>query len=94
MGLRAPAFSEWLRLALHAAEGENRPGDGGIRLYFEVPNLDAFCNVLQARGIVFEKMPADMPWGWRHAYLHDPDGHQLSLYYASERRLQASTPLT
>jgi hypothetical protein len=26
-----------------------------------------------------------MPWGWRHAYLNDPDGHEISLYWAGEK---------
>jgi hypothetical protein len=29
-----------------------------------------------------------MPWGWKHAYLDDPDGHELSLYWAGKKRLQ------
>ena len=31
-------------------------------------------------------MPRMMPWGWRHAYLNDPDGHEISLYWAGENR--------
>jgi hypothetical protein len=40
-----------------------------------------------AKGVVFEQMPKDMPWGWRHAYLRDPDGRQISLYSAGAKRL-------
>jgi hypothetical protein len=29
-----------------------------------------------------------MPWGWKHAYLSDPDGHELSLYRAGAKRFQ------
>jgi len=29
-----------------------------------------------------------MPWGWRHAYLNDPDGHEISLYWAGENRMR------
>ena len=28
-----------------------------------------------------------MPWGWKHAYLRDPDGHEISLYWAGRARL-------
>ena len=28
-----------------------------------------------------------MPWGWRHAYLDDPDGHEISLYWAGPNRM-------
>ena len=31
-----------------------------------------------------------MPWGWRHAYLNDPEGHEISLYWAGEQRMQKS----
>ena len=60
----------------------------GVRLYFEVRDLDALCERLAAKGVRFSQMPKDMEWGWRHAYLTDPDGHELSLYWAGERRLR------
>lgn len=60
----------------------------GLRLYFEVEALDAFCKRLQAQGVRFDQMPKDMPWGWKHAYLRDPDGHQISLYWAGRARLR------
>ena len=62
----------------------------GIRLYFEVKSLDAFCKRLAASGIVFSQKPKVMPWGWRHAYLNDPDGHEVSLYWAGAQRLRSS----
>lgn len=78
-------------LALHSTAEDNRdPRADGIRLYFEVKDLDAFCEKLAARGVKFDQMPQDMPWGWRHAYLHDPEGHEISLYWAGEKRLRAS----
>jgi uncharacterized glyoxalase superfamily protein PhnB len=58
----------------------------GVRLYFEVKALDALCAALEEKGIKFDQMPKDMPWGWRHAYLHDPDGHEVSLYWAGKAR--------
>ncbi|HKZ59437.1 MAG TPA: VOC family protein [Candidatus Thermoplasmatota archaeon] len=68
-----------------------RPPKGALshRLYFEVRDLDAFCARLKNRGVKFDQDPEDMPWGWRHAYLKDPDGHLLSLYFAGSRRLNA-----
>jgi hydroxymethylpyrimidine/phosphomethylpyrimidine kinase len=79
-------------IALHAARPEQRldPAAEGVRLYFETSDLDALCDALVARGVRFEQMPRDMEWGWRHAYLADPDGHELSLYSAGERRLRKS----
>jgi len=29
-----------------------------------------------------------MPWGWKHAYLDDPDGHEVSVYTAGAKRLR------
>jgi catechol 2,3-dioxygenase-like lactoylglutathione lyase family enzyme len=75
-------------LALHAVEPGNAADAPGIRLYFEVPNLDAFCAELESRGVALKQKPADMPWGWRHAYIDDPDGHEISLYSAGEKRLR------
>lgn len=60
----------------------------GLRLYFEVKKLDDFCAALVEQGVAIEKMPADMPWGWRHAYLRDPDGHMISLYWAGRKRFK------
>lgn len=79
-------------IALHALD----PGQGmvpdaeGLRLYFEVEDVDALCTTLAARGVRFQQMPEDMPWGWRHAYLRDPDGHRISLYHAGEARLKGT----
>lgn len=76
-------------IALHVME-EGKELDTkkeGLRLYFEVEGLDAFCRALSKRGIVIDQMPKDMPWGWKHAYLRDPDGHEISLYWAGRARL-------
>jgi hypothetical protein len=29
-------------------------------------------------------LPEVMPWGWKHAYLDDPDGHEVSLDWADK----------
>lgn len=60
----------------------------GLRPYFEVQGLDAFCAALAKQGVLFDQMPKDMPWGWRHAHFRDPDGHQISLYRAGKARLR------
>ena len=60
----------------------------GLRLYFEVKDLSRFCERIAARGVVFDQLPQAMPWGWDHAYLRDPDGHQISLYRAGAARLK------
>ena len=67
-------------IALHCLEQGQQidAAREGLRLYFEVKELDKLCERLAARGVTFDQMPKDMPWGWRHAYLRDPDGHELS----------------
>jgi catechol 2,3-dioxygenase-like lactoylglutathione lyase family enzyme len=63
----------------------------GMRLYFEIRRLDAFCRKLEAAGVTLSQPPKDMPWGWRHAYLQDPDGHEISLYWAGAKRFRKTT---
>ena len=76
-------------IALHVPEpGQAVPSSDGMRLYFEVKELEKFCGKLEAAGVVFTKPPKLMPWGWTHAYLHDPDGHEISLYWAGAKRFR------
>jgi len=86
--LRSPAGR--MTIALHAIGKDRRvnPKAEGIRLYFEVRDLDATCERLASEGVRFDQMPKDMEWGWRHAYLKDPDGHEVSLYWAGAKRLR------
>ena len=48
--------------------------------------LDKQYQALVERGVRFESPPADQPWLWREAYLRDPDGNLLCLYFAGENR--------
>ncbi len=76
-------------LALHKAGG---PGETGIRLYFEVPQVRGYCKELDNGGVPLDQPPRKMPWGWEHAYLRDPDGHQISIYRAGGKRLRPTRP--
>ncbi|MEU4595905.1 VOC family protein [Nocardia sp. NPDC023988] len=62
-------------------------GGGPVSIYFESDDLDNQCARLRAAGVVFDSSPVDTPWLWREAWLHDPDGHRLCLFYAGENRL-------
>jgi catechol 2,3-dioxygenase-like lactoylglutathione lyase family enzyme len=75
-------------IALHQAGPEVSVLSDGVRLYFEVGELDNFCRNLQQKGFHITQPPRMMPWGWRHAYLNDPDGHEISLYWAGENRMK------
>jgi catechol 2,3-dioxygenase-like lactoylglutathione lyase family enzyme len=84
--LRAPGGDG--TIALHqAAPGASILSDG-VRLYLEVRDLDDFCRKLQQKDFYITQLPRLMPWGWRHAYLNDPDGHEISLYWAGENRMK------
>ncbi len=86
--LRAPGGDG--TLALHQAGPGASVASDGVRLYFEVPDLDDFCQKLRKRGFYFTQLPQVMPWGWRHAYVNDPEGHEISLYWAGELRMKKS----
>ncbi len=84
--LRAPGGDG--TIALHLAGPGTSLASDGVRLYFEVRELDDFCRKLQNKGFYITQMPRMMPWGWRHAYLNDYDGHEISLYWAGENRMK------
>src|SRR6266436_3633234 len=84
--LRAPGGDG--TIALHQAGPAVSVSSEGLRLYFEVRDLDNFCRRLQKKGFYITQLPRMMPWGWRHAYLNDPDGHEISLYWAGENRMK------
>ena len=86
--LKSPSGST--TIALHVVERGQRikPAAEGMRLYFEVRQLSAYCKGLAKRGVNLDREPKKMPWGWTHAYLRDPDGHEISLYRAGSARLR------
>ncbi|MGW5109490.1 VOC family protein [Nocardia sp. NPDC004123] len=63
------------------------PGGAQVSIYFESDDLDDQCARLRAAGVDFDSLPADMSWLWREAWLRDPDGHRLCLFYAGANRL-------
>ena len=75
-------------IALHQAGPGASVASDGVRLYFEVEDLDNFCQQVKKRGIYFSQLPQMMPWGWRHAYLNDYDGHEISLFWAGPNRMK------
>ena len=70
--------------SIHVAEA---PAPGGTMVYFECDDLDARVAALKTAGVAFDSGPADQPWLWREARLHDPDGNRLCLYFAGENRV-------
>ena len=61
-------------------------GGDGAHVYFECDDLERRVAGLKARGIVFDDGPEDKSWRWREAWLRDPAGNRLCLYFAGENR--------
>ena len=68
--------------SLHLGEAAGN----GPCLYFECLALDARVAELKAKGIVFDNDPVDQSWLWREAWLSDPAGNRLCLYFAGKNR--------
>jgi catechol 2,3-dioxygenase-like lactoylglutathione lyase family enzyme len=50
-----------------------------LQMHFAVPNVDDVYERMKQEGVRFDEPPADMPWGWRHAYARDPVGHTVEI---------------
>ncbi len=60
------------------------------KIYLECDSaaaLDENVHALRAQGMAFELAPADQRWLWREAWLRDPAGNRVCLYFAGENRL-------
>ncbi len=57
-----------------------------IVLYFECDDLDNDVARLKSHGLVFDEDTTDRDWLWRQAYLTDPNGNRICLFYAGENR--------
>jgi catechol 2,3-dioxygenase-like lactoylglutathione lyase family enzyme len=65
---------------------ESVPQNSGVVIYFECDDLDAKVEELREKGIEFEAEATVQSWLWREAYLKDPGGNRICLYYAGENR--------
>jgi len=70
--------------SIHAADESEFGGSAAI--YFEHQEIDALCNRLNNEGIEFSQMPKDESWLWREAWLNDPSGNAICLYWAGDNR--------
>jgi catechol 2,3-dioxygenase-like lactoylglutathione lyase family enzyme len=71
--------------SLHITD-DARGAANGPHVYFEVEDLDARVSALKAKSIAFDSDPTDQSWLWREAWLTDPAGVKLCLYFAGENR--------
>ncbi|RNI31726.1 VOC family protein [Rufibacter latericius] len=56
-------------------------------VYFECAQVDQQVLSMKDKGYVFEQDLKDQPWAWREAYLRDPSGNLICLYYAGQSRV-------
>jgi hydroxymethylpyrimidine/phosphomethylpyrimidine kinase len=71
--------------SLHLVD-RDRLAVGATVVYFETEQLDSKVANLKQQGFVFESEPVDQSWLWREAYLKDPTGNLICLYYAGKNR--------
>lgn len=83
--LEAPEGGATLSLGL--CDPLPRPPQTYPATYMETPDLDAVCARLAHAGVAFDTAPVDQRWLWREAWLRDPDGNRICLYWAGENRL-------
>ncbi len=67
-------------IGLHLAEKPEEITSPGIELDFKVDDVDREYERIKALGVPLKGPPEDMPWKWRHLFLRDPDGYNISLY--------------
>jgi lactoylglutathione lyase len=59
----------------------NPPGQDRFMLIFGVADVNAVVQRIRQQGVEFLLGPKDFPgWGYRGAYLRDPDGHLVELF--------------
>ncbi len=58
----------------------------GAAIYFEHEELDVLCSRLKDEGLEFTQMPRDESWLWREAWLNDPAGNSICLFWAGDNR--------
>lgn len=78
------------RTTLSIQKQDVLPAGHGPKIYLECESakaLDDTVAALKARGMVFETDPKDQRWLWREAWLRDPAGNKVCLYYAGKNRL-------
>lgn len=55
-------------------------GYGGVTIAFQVEDVDARYEQLQALGVEIVKPPATYPWGARSVWFRDPEGNIVDFY--------------
>lgn len=64
---------------LELTEGGGWPPPQGVKLWLQVPDLEAAARELEAAGVELLRPPRLEPWGLLEAAVCDPDGLELIL---------------
>jgi catechol 2,3-dioxygenase-like lactoylglutathione lyase family enzyme len=67
------------RLAFHKLSKGPKIDRQTVEIHFEVNNVDAIYNSLKKKGVKFQDLPANMPWGTRMASFRDPEGYTVEI---------------
>ena len=62
------------------------PKGNGVVVYFEEDNLEKLVKDLETKGVAFTQLPTNQSWLWREAYLLDPDGNNIILFFGGDNR--------
>ena len=62
------------------------PKGNGVVVYFEEDNLNKLVKDLETKGVAFTQLPTNQSWLWREAYLLDPDGNNIILFFGGDNR--------
>ncbi len=68
-----------LEIGLRPGRKTKEPVENAFSIQFFVDNVDAVCEALKEKDVVFVKEPHDEPWGGREASFLDPDGNLLEI---------------
>ncbi len=69
----------YLELKETGPDRADPPAPAGVRLWVQVPDLDATVAALADRGVELGEAPERKPWGLLEATLEDPDGLPIVL---------------
>ena len=74
------AIFSWQGMEEMAPGSMRGAGTGAVTLAFEVADVDAEFDRLQALGVAFIKLPATYPWKARSFWFRDPDGNIVDFF--------------
>ena len=75
----AQFVTQGTKLYLHRLGDQSPLRSHALEIHFEVPDVNTAYGKLLEKGVKFERLPANMPWGTRMAALRDPEGNAIEI---------------